>query len=124
MKSLKKNVIRKKRGRPATGQDPVSAIRLPVELTAAIDKWAARNDAPSRSDAIRRLVELGLAKSQPMKKRSPKAASKALELAAGQVDKLADSSIPPEERQRRKRRLLKGPGEFRELRADLPKKKV
>jgi Arc/MetJ-type ribon-helix-helix transcriptional regulator len=124
MKSLKKNVIRKKRGRPATGQDPVSAIRLPVELTAAIDKWAARNDAPSRSDAIRRLVELGLAKSQPMKKRSPKAASKALELAARQVDKLADSSIPPEERQRRKRRLLKGPGEFRELRADLPKKKV
>jgi Arc/MetJ-type ribon-helix-helix transcriptional regulator len=124
MRSSKKNVIRKKRGRPATGQDPVSAIRLPVELTAAIDKWAARNDAPSRSDAIRRLVELGLAKSQPMKKRSPKAASKALELAARQVDKLADSSIPPEERQRRKRRLLKGPGEFRELRADLPKKKV
>jgi hypothetical protein len=47
-----------------------------------------------------------------------------LELAARQVDKLADSSIPPEERQRRKRRLLKGPGEFRELRADLPKKKA
>ena len=48
------------RGRPATGRDPVSAIRLPAELTAAIDEWAARNETASRSDAIRRLVELGI----------------------------------------------------------------
>jgi Arc/MetJ-type ribon-helix-helix transcriptional regulator len=117
-------VLRKKRGRPATGQDPVSAIRLPVELTAAIDKWAAGNEVASRSEAIRRLVELGLAGSRPMKQQSPTAASKALEMAARQVDRLADSSAPPEERQKRKRRLLKGPGEFRGLRADLPKRKA
>ena len=34
------------------------AVRLPVELTAAVDKWA-RVEA-NRSEAIRRLVELGL----------------------------------------------------------------
>jgi Arc/MetJ-type ribon-helix-helix transcriptional regulator len=50
---------KKGRGRPATGRDPVSAVRLPVELTAAIEKWAEDNEA-NRSEAIRRLVELGL----------------------------------------------------------------
>jgi Arc/MetJ-type ribon-helix-helix transcriptional regulator len=50
----------KRRGRPATGQDPVSAVRLPAELTEEIDRWATKNDAKSRSEAIRRLVELGL----------------------------------------------------------------
>ena len=60
MKSIK--VIPKKgRGRPATGRDPVMAIRLPNELREAIDKWAARRDL-SRSEAIRLLIEVGLAK--------------------------------------------------------------
>jgi hypothetical protein len=40
-----KKVAPKKRGRPATGRDPVSAIRLPVELTASIDEWAEENAA-------------------------------------------------------------------------------
>ena len=52
-------VNQKKRRRPATGRDPVSAVRLPAELTAAVDKWAEDNEA-NRSEAIRRLVELGL----------------------------------------------------------------
>ena len=56
-----KNVVRKKRGRPATGQDPVTAIRLSADLRASVDAWAARqDDAPGRSEAIRRLVERGL----------------------------------------------------------------
>jgi hypothetical protein len=102
-----KTVVQNKRGRPPTGQDPVSAIRLPHKLTAAIDDWAAHNGAISRSEAIRRLVELGLAASQPLRRRSPKAASKALDLAAQQIDKLIDPSTPDEERSTRKRRLLK-----------------
>ena len=105
--------------------DPVTAMRLSSELRENVDAWAARQtDKPGRSEAIRRLVELGLAESQPMKRRSPKAASKAIDLAGQQIDKLADPSATAEERQQRKRRLLKGPGEFRELRADLPKKKT
>jgi hypothetical protein len=57
------SVVRKKRGRPATGQDPVTAIRLSPEIRDAVDLWAAKQkDAPSRSEAIRRLVELALKK--------------------------------------------------------------
>ena len=61
MKASKKNVVRKRPGRPATGQDPVTAIRLSKEMRAAVDAWAAaQNDEPGRSEAIRRLVEIGL----------------------------------------------------------------
>jgi hypothetical protein len=72
MMAKSRKVISKKRGRPATGRNPVFAIRLPVELTAAIEKWAARNETASWSDTIRRLVEVGLSGSQPMKRRSPR----------------------------------------------------
>nr|WP_249119256.1 MULTISPECIES: ribbon-helix-helix domain-containing protein [unclassified Bradyrhizobium] len=54
------SVNAKRRGRPATGQDPVSAVRLPADLTVEIDAWASKHGAESRSEAIRRLVELGL----------------------------------------------------------------
>ncbi|MGD0420646.1 MAG: ribbon-helix-helix domain-containing protein [Xanthobacteraceae bacterium] len=50
----------KRRGRPATGKDPFYGVRMPDDLVAAVDKWGADNEAPSRSDAIRRLIELGL----------------------------------------------------------------
>jgi metal-responsive CopG/Arc/MetJ family transcriptional regulator len=50
-------VVRKKRGRPATGQDPVTAIRLSPELRSTIDDWRRKQpDQPSRSEAIRRLA--------------------------------------------------------------------
>jgi hypothetical protein len=50
-----------KGGRPKTGRDPVTAIRLSKEFRATVDKWAAKqDDKPPRSEAIRRLVELGL----------------------------------------------------------------
>jgi hypothetical protein len=48
-------------GRPATGRDPSRTFRLSDEFIAALDAWAAsQDDAPTRSEAIRRLVELGL----------------------------------------------------------------
>ena len=122
MKSSK-SAKQKKRGRPATGQDPVSAIRLPPKLTSSIDKWAAHNGAASRSQAIRRLVELGLASARPLKQRSAKAAAIASDMAGRQIDKLADPAMPAEERHARKRRLIKGPREFRDLRGDQPKQK-
>jgi hypothetical protein len=80
-------VVRKKRGRPATGQDPVTAIRLSAGLKTDIDGWvSAQADKPDRSEAIRRLVQKGL-----------------------------DSD--------KKRRFIKGPREFRDVRSDQPKKK-
>lgn len=56
----------KKRGRPATGKDPFYGIRIPDDLMEAVKDWAAANDAPSRSEAIRRLVTIGL-KAKPSK---------------------------------------------------------
>src|SRR5258708_13497406 len=63
-----KNAIRKKiggkrqgAGRPATGAAPSRTFRLSDEFMAALDAWAAQqSDEPSRSEAIRRLGELGL----------------------------------------------------------------
>lgn|SRR5438270_7307567 len=117
------SAARKKRGRPATGQDPVSAIRLSPKLTASIDKWAGRNGAASRSEAIRRLVELGLASVRPLKPASAKGAARASAMAGRQIDKLANPAMPEAERHARKRRLIKGPREFREMRGDQPKQK-
>jgi len=56
-------VLRKKRrGRPPTGQDPVTAVRLSPALKSQIEDWAKQQpDNPSRSEAIRRLVQLALA---------------------------------------------------------------
>jgi len=67
MKSSIKNVVRKRAGRPATGQDPVTAIRLSKEMRATIDGWRRKqDDLPGRSEAIRRLIDLGLkAKGKP-----------------------------------------------------------
>jgi hypothetical protein len=48
-------------GRKPTGADPSRTFRLSDEFIATLDAWSARqDDTPSRSEAIRRLVELGL----------------------------------------------------------------
>jgi hypothetical protein len=61
MAKSNKVVPKKARGRPATGRDPVTAIRLSQELRETVDEWADRQvDQPGRSEAIRRLVEIGL----------------------------------------------------------------
>jgi predicted DNA-binding protein len=62
MSSSRENVVPKRKpGRPATGRDPVTAIRLSPEIRARLDNWRRQQeDLPSRSEAIRRLVELGL----------------------------------------------------------------
>src|SRR5258706_8542990 len=150
-KSIKVN--QKKRGRPATGRDPVSAVRLPAALTAAVDEWAEDHEA-NRSEAIRRLVELGLTvKTKARSTGQPRAALvadlaaeaidslglevktparrvckpgrrlRALELATKAIEKIINPSAPPEERAQRRRRLTKGPLEFREDRVDLPRVK-
>jgi len=60
-KKSNKVVPKKRRGRPATGRDPVTAIRLSKELRETVDRWAAsQDDEPSRSEAIRRLVLIAL----------------------------------------------------------------
>jgi hypothetical protein len=55
------SVNKKSRGRPkkAGGVDPVSAVRLPSDLTDEVDAWGEKREL-NRSEAIRRLVEIGL----------------------------------------------------------------
>jgi hypothetical protein len=58
MKSI--SVKRKSAGRPSTGTEPLYGVRIPDELMGRIQKWSKENSAASRSEAIRRLVEIGL----------------------------------------------------------------
>jgi hypothetical protein len=50
-------------GRPATGITPMMGFRADPVTRAAIVRWAEKQpDMPTLSEAIRRLVELGLKK--------------------------------------------------------------
>jgi hypothetical protein len=114
---------KKKRGRPATGRDPMVSSRIPGDVVSAIDQWAELNET-TRSDAIRRLVELGLTVRTPAKPVSkPGRRLRAHELAAKEIEKIIDPAAAPEERAQRQHSLLKGPEEFREARVDRPKAK-
>ena len=103
--------------RLAAGKDPLVGTRMAPSLIGKIDRWAERNDT-SRSEAIRRLVEAALASSQPQKQTSKKSAARASSMAAREIEGVEDQSTTYEVRARRKRRLLKGPSEFRDMRKD------
>lgn len=110
--------------RPGTGRDAISAVKMSEKLTADVDAWAEAHDT-IRSDAIRQLIELGLdstpsADSAGSARRGPVEVE---DLAARQIGQLLDPSLPPEERERRIRRLTEGPPEFSNERIDLPKLK-
>jgi hypothetical protein len=79
-----------------------------------------------RSDAIRQLLELGLRASSsppPHDNRSVRDhAAKLEQQATAQIEMLLDPSLPPDERERRTRRLIEGPPEFSAGRIDLPKR--
>jgi len=58
-----KRTTKKKRGRPATGQDAVTSIRLSPDFRDALDRWSRlQPDKPSRSEAIRRIVERSISR--------------------------------------------------------------
>jgi hypothetical protein len=59
MKKSIKVQPKKPRGRPGTGKDPLLTIRAPKPIIQAIEDWAAKN-AVTRSEAVRRLVGIGL----------------------------------------------------------------
>ena len=102
-------------------------FRADPAIRASIVRWAENQlDHPSLSEAIRRLVELGLtvkAGASPDKPRHVAQAHRAKELATKTINTIVDPTAPIEERDQRRRRLTKGPVEFREDRIDQPKKK-
>jgi hypothetical protein len=121
MKKSIKVVPKKRRGRPATGKDPHLAARMPPALIAEVEAWAGANNT-TRSEAVRRLVEVGLSAAKTTSPTSAKTSARAKEMAGQAIDKLADPQASTEEKAGRKGRLIKGPEEFREVRVDRSKK--
>ena len=82
---------KKGRGRPAIGKDPHVTARMPAETINQVETWAAANDA-GRSEAIRRLVEIGLSQSAGIRKlrvlsTSKQGADRAAELLGKTIDR-------------------------------------
>jgi hypothetical protein len=101
-------------------------IRLPEAVLASVEHWAmSQKDQPPRSQAIRRLVELGLTV-QAAKGRATTKGQKlrASEMAGKAIDKMTDTTAAPDDQATRKRRRLKGPEEFRAVRVDRPNRKT
>jgi hypothetical protein len=135
--------VKRKKGRPATGTEPLYGVRISDVLMKQIMDWA-KTEGATRSEAIRRLVELGLAAPRhsdrtrrpgrsldlgAMAKLEAAPAktgrlTRARELAAEVIDKMGDPTAHPDERAQRRQRLTKGPPEFREVRVDRPKAKT
>lgn len=105
--------------RPTFARDAISAVKMTEELTGKIDAWAEAQGM-ARSDAICRLVELGLS-AEPVAVAAPAKPLDLEDLAVKQISQLIDPALPADERERRIRRLIEGPPEFTAERIDLPK---
>jgi hypothetical protein len=102
-------------------------LRMPPDLIADVERWAIdQNDLRGRSEAVRRLVEMGLEKGTrtlPSHRLQAAHADRAKDLASKTIENIMDPTTPPDERDQRRRRLTKGPMEFRNGRLDQPKPK-
>jgi hypothetical protein len=118
MKKLARAGPKTIRGRRTTGREGMDLPMSPALRRAAL-KWAENQpDKPPLSEAVRRLVALGLTVTQRHKHPDLARARKANEIAGKQLDKLADASASFDEQADRKSQLLKGPEEFRKARLD------
>jgi hypothetical protein len=119
-----RTVKQKVMGRPRTGIRPLMGFRADPAIRAAIVRWAENQpDTPSLSEAIRRLVEIGLSRSSPKKPRVLSTAKQGAERAAELASDVIGDQMPNtsnEEKATRRRRLIKGPSEFRGVRRDRP----
>jgi hypothetical protein len=127
---MKKSISAKQktRGRPATGITPMMGFRAEPAIRAQVVRWAENQpDMPTLSEAIRRLVEIGLSKSEAPKRpkvlsTAKESAARAVELAGDAIDKHSDQNASTDERKVRKRKLIQGPSVFRDARKDRPGK--
>ena len=100
------------------------AILLGASFLKRVDEWRRKQrDRPSRAVAIQRLAERSLASSITPRRRSKESRRKAAEMADREIEHLGDQAANNEERARRKRQLIQGPREFRDIRADWRKNK-
>jgi hypothetical protein len=98
----------KRVGRPPTGQTPMMDFRANPELRSAIEGWAEiQHDKSSLSEAVRRLVELGLTVKPKARPRAASQRDRARELAGKAIDKMADASATDNDQAVGKRRPIK-----------------
>jgi len=96
---------------------------LPHQL-AALDAWIAkRSPTLTRPEAIRCIVGQAFPDRAP-RRTSKVSAHRAFKLAMREIESIVDKSEPTEVQERRKRRLIHGPKEFRGIRSDQPKGKA
>lgn len=109
-----------------TGKSKMRRDRLPLmgfrpapTLRAAIIHWAENQaDTPTLSEAVGRLIELGLTvKGDEGRPRGPQR-RRARKMAAETIDDMGDDAAHADDRAARKRRLLNGPEEFNRVRVD------
>jgi len=112
------SVLQKKRGRAATGQVAVTAVRLSSDLRIALDKAAidaeqrADGKRPSRSEMIRRIPtghlseKVYLAAAAPHLGRTAKGVSDARGMADLAIDRAFHGSREPAQVKDRRRRAL------------------
>ena len=123
MPSIADNRKKRGRGRPPTGIGSPVGLRLYPDLEQKIDVWASKQpDKPGRPEAIRQLLEQALGAGTTKRVPSQETVIKAHQLAAREIEALSDKSQPEEEQRQRRRRLVRGPTEFRDIRKDQPKK--
>ncbi len=128
MRKSSRDIPKKKRGRPASGgRGEGVLVRLQPDRLAAIDAWITRQTAPmTRPEAIRAMLDavLVIVSNDPSEKpKARKQAARASEMASQTIERKLDPKMPEEERAQRRRRLTKGPPEFRDVRVDRPKAK-
>jgi hypothetical protein len=98
---------------------------MPSAEMEAVDRWASSrlDPKPTRPEAIRQLVELGLSV-KGVRKNSASQRTRASEMAATELDFQADENATSDDQATRKRRLLKGPEEFQHVRVDRKNTKI
>jgi hypothetical protein len=100
-------------------------FRASPVMRASVVKWAENQpDNPTLSEAIRRLVELGLTAKTRGRQSSEGQKLRAREMAGKAIDKMTDTAATPDDQATRKKRLLKGPDEFRAVRVDRSNRKT
>ena len=96
-------------------------VRLTADMATRVDAWAVIH-AIDRTEAIRRLAEIGL-KAEAAVSGPPRGCRDDLAIEAqaeNHIGLLIDPETPEEERERRIHRLTEGPPEFVGFRIDLP----
>ena len=110
--------------RPAKPSISTISVRCDEKMLVKLDEWRrAQRGAPNRAIAIHRLVEQALACAIAARQHSSAGKRKAADMAGRELDRLGDQQASGKERADRKRNLIKGPQEFRDMRRDQPKTK-